>query len=81
MYWSIHLKYIIHNPQTLLSLKTKMYSLQKYRFCFLAGLCAAGGSFFGKMPSFLKEDTNFYTKEMPLLATSLQSYGGKLRNL
>ncbi|XP_017957539.1 uncharacterized protein LOC108652040 [Drosophila navojoa] len=27
--------------------------LLKYRYSFLAGACAAGGSFFGKLPSFL----------------------------
>ncbi|KAM8707625.1 hypothetical protein ACLKA7_014713 [Drosophila subpalustris] len=30
-----------------------MENLLKYRYCFLAGACAAGGSFFGKLPSFL----------------------------
>ncbi|XP_061387530.1 uncharacterized protein LOC133322566 [Musca vetustissima] len=30
-----------------------MLELQKYRYCFMAGCFAAGGSFFGKMPSFL----------------------------
>ncbi|KAM7358006.1 uncharacterized protein ACRADG_003131 [Cochliomyia hominivorax] len=50
-----------------------MESLQKYRYCFLAGLCAAGGSLFGKLPSFLK-DTNFYTENIPFLTASLQVY-------
>ncbi|XP_023167936.1 uncharacterized protein LOC111597446 isoform X3 [Drosophila hydei] len=27
--------------------------LFKYRYSFLAGACAAGGSFFGKLPSFI----------------------------
>ncbi|XP_017863382.1 PREDICTED: uncharacterized protein LOC108614022 isoform X1 [Drosophila arizonae] len=30
-----------------------MNVLFKYRYSFLAGACAAGGSFFGKLPSFL----------------------------
>ncbi|XP_034483717.1 uncharacterized protein LOC117788891 isoform X2 [Drosophila innubila] len=30
-----------------------MEALLKYRYSFLAGACAAGGSFFGKLPSFL----------------------------
>ncbi|XP_073841759.1 uncharacterized protein [Musca autumnalis] len=30
-----------------------MLNLEKYRYCFLAGSFAAGGSFFGKMPSYL----------------------------
>ncbi|XP_062136253.1 uncharacterized protein LOC133845720 isoform X1 [Drosophila sulfurigaster albostrigata] len=30
-----------------------MEALLKYRYSFLAGACAAGGSFFGKMPSYL----------------------------
>lgn len=31
----------------------EMEPLLKYRYSFLAGACAAGGSFFGKLPSFL----------------------------
>uniref|UniRef100_A0A1I8MSZ8 EamA domain-containing protein n=1 Tax=Musca domestica TaxID=7370 RepID=A0A1I8MSZ8_MUSDO len=31
-----------------------MFYMQRYRYCFLAGCFAAGGSFFGKMPSFLE---------------------------
>ncbi|KAH8369550.1 hypothetical protein KR093_000162 [Drosophila rubida] len=30
-----------------------MDALLKYRYSFLAGSCAAGGSFFGKLPTFL----------------------------
>ncbi|XP_032599336.1 uncharacterized protein LOC116806533 [Drosophila grimshawi] len=30
-----------------------MEALVKYRYSFVAGACAAGGSFFGKLPSFL----------------------------
>ncbi|KRF85230.1 uncharacterized protein [Drosophila virilis] len=30
-----------------------MNALRKYRYSFVAGACAAGGSFFGKLPSFL----------------------------
>ncbi|KAH8261584.1 hypothetical protein KR044_011876 [Drosophila immigrans] len=30
-----------------------METLLKYRYSFLAGACAAGGSFFGKLPSYL----------------------------
>ncbi|XP_034106559.1 uncharacterized protein LOC117569487 isoform X2 [Drosophila albomicans] len=30
-----------------------MEALLKYRYSFLAGACAAGGSFFGKLPSYL----------------------------
>lgn len=56
-----------------------MSALQKYRFCFMAGLCAAGGSFFGKMPSFIK-DNNLQLKEIPYLTQDLQSYGGKWQN-
>ncbi|XP_065361203.1 uncharacterized protein LOC135954887 [Calliphora vicina] len=51
-----------------------MNALQKYRFCFLAGLCAAGGSFFGKLPSFLK-DSKLYVEDIALLPASVQTYG------
>lgn len=55
-----------------------MNALQKYRFCFLAGLCAAGGSFFGKLPSFLKDST-FYVEDIALLPATFQTYGGKFK--
>lgn len=47
-----------------------MDRLLKYRYSFLAGACAAGGSFFGKLPSFLTA-LNF------LHSTKGSSYIGK----
>ncbi|XP_046807145.1 uncharacterized protein LOC111683596 isoform X2 [Lucilia cuprina] len=50
-----------------------MNSLEKYRFCFLAGLCAVGGSFFGKLPSLLK-DNSVFGQDQPIIAKSWQIY-------
>ncbi|TMW44185.1 hypothetical protein DOY81_010737 [Sarcophaga bullata] len=51
-----------------------MNALHKYRFCFMAGLCAAGGSFFGKLPSFLNDKTLLLADAMPGLTSSVEIY-------
>lgn len=53
-----------------------MNALHKYRFCFMAGLCAAGGSFFGKLPSVLKDKTLLLTNALPFLNPTVDIYAG-----
>ena len=55
-----------------------MNALYKYRFCFMAGLCAAGGSFFGKLPSFLNDRTLLLADTIPILTPSVEIYAGIL---
>ena len=55
-----------------------MNALHKYRYCFMAGLCAAGGSFFGKLPSFLNDRTLLLANVMPVLTPSVEIYAGIL---
>ncbi|XP_075160497.1 uncharacterized protein LOC142233452 isoform X1 [Haematobia irritans] len=55
---------------------SEMLNLPKYRYCFIAGCFAAGGSFFGKLPSFLESVDCHYAvfvivKILPLVAMIL----------
>uniref|UniRef100_A0A1A9VMS4 Uncharacterized protein n=1 Tax=Glossina austeni TaxID=7395 RepID=A0A1A9VMS4_GLOAU len=50
-----------------------MLSFTKYRLCFLAGCYAAGGSFFGKMPSVLTKQ-NIFDTQLPIVGETYSYY-------
>uniref|UniRef100_A0A1A9WCU2 EamA domain-containing protein n=1 Tax=Glossina brevipalpis TaxID=37001 RepID=A0A1A9WCU2_9MUSC len=50
-----------------------MFFLRKYRLCFLAGFYAAGGSFFGKMPSILTKQ-NIFRIRLPVVREIYSCY-------
>uniref|UniRef100_A0A1B0FMV9 Uncharacterized protein n=1 Tax=Glossina morsitans morsitans TaxID=37546 RepID=A0A1B0FMV9_GLOMM len=52
-----------------------MLSFTKYRLCFLAGCYAAGGSFFGKMPSVLTKQ-NIFDTQLPIVGETYSYYCG-----
>jgi len=59
-----------------------MASILNYRYCLLAGICAAGGSFFGKLPSFINDHQFIESESFSLFESAyLNRYFGKSENI